>query len=417
MGKKIKEVLDKQISLIKLNEDELKNIKKETNKFINLIKKSLKKQAGVKADVFIGGSLAKNTLIKKEIQDIDIFIRFDKSYDDEKISKIMNNLKNIINFGKKQKIHGSRDYLKFIKKNLVFELVPVLKISNPEQAKNVTDLSYFHVNYIKKLIKKNNKLSDEIKLAKSFCFAQGCYGAESFINGFSGYGLELLVSYYKSFEKMLKNLSREKGKKLIIDPKKYYKNKNQVLFELNEAKLSSPIIFIDPTFKMRNALAALSYETFSKFRKAAKSFLKNPCLSFFKIKQINEKKFNLILKAKTDKQAGDVAGTKLLKFFNYFSLELNKQFEIKKKEFEYNEGKEAKFYFKVNKKEIIISGPPLKMKQAVANFRKAHKKIFTKAGKVYTKNKPVSIKQFLINFKKSKRKVMKEMGIIYLDSL
>ncbi|MBD3252791.1 hypothetical protein GF386_03610, partial [Candidatus Pacearchaeota archaeon] len=54
----------------------------------------------------------------------------------------------------------------------------------------MTDLSYFHVNHILKKIKKNKNLSDEIRLAKKFAYSQNCYGAESYIHGFSGYALE-----------------------------------------------------------------------------------------------------------------------------------------------------------------------------------------------------------------------------------
>ena len=291
---RLKEILEKQLELIKLSEAELEKIKAETARFVKLIR------AKTRAEVFIGGSLAKGTLIKKKIQDIDIFIRFKNEEKAREIKKLE------ISSYRRKIIHGSRDYLQFGKGKIVFEVVPVLKISKPEQARNITDLSYFHVNYIAKKIKKNKKLSDEIKLAKFFCFSQGCYGAESFIRGFSGYGLELLIIYYGSFEKWLRAMIKVKDK-LVIDPKKHYKNKQEVLNELNEAKLSSPVVFVDPTFKQRNALAALSEETFSKFQKAASAFLKNPRLDFFKEKEISEKGFNLILKAKTNKQEGDIA--------------------------------------------------------------------------------------------------------------
>ena len=404
----IKQVLDKQISLIKLSKDEEGQIKKEAEKFVQFLKKSLK---GFRVDIFIGGSLAKNTLIRKKVQDIDIFLRFNKNYDEEKINKIMNNLK--LNYGERIRVHGSRDYLRFKKQDIVFEVVPVLKINNPREARNITDLSYFHVNYILKQIKKNKKLGDEIKLAKNFCFVQNCYGAESFIRGFSGYGLELLIAYYGSFVNFLKQIIKSKDK-IIIDPSKFYKNKKDVLFELNEAKLQSPIIFVDPTFKQRNALAALSQETFSKLKNTAGKFIKNPSVDFFKAKEINRREYNLILKAKTENQEGDIAGTKLLKFFDFFTRELERHFSISKKDFKYNDKKKAEYYFKIKPKNLIFNGPPVKMKIAVAEFKKAHKKTYIKAGKIYAKEKIVSSKQFLSNFKKKYNRAMKDMGIISL---
>ena len=76
--------------------------------------------------------------------------------------------------------------------------------------------------------------------------------------------------------------------------------------DLNSAKLNSPIILVDPTYKQRNALAALSDETFEKFKSACKKFLKNPSLKSFEIKKTNlervkvdaKKKKRLLLKDK-----------------------------------------------------------------------------------------------------------------------
>ncbi len=399
-SKKIKEVLEKQISLTKLNEEELRNIKEEASKFVSLLKKA------VKAGIFIGGSLAKGTIVKKSVQDIDIFVRFRNEGETQKLGKLK-----ILGY-KRKLIHGSRDYLQFKKGKIIFEVVPVLKINKPEQAKNVTDLSYFHVNYIVKAINKNKKLADEIKLAKAFCFANECYGAESFIQGFSGYSLELLVNYYGGFEKWLGAMVKVKDK-LVIDPGKKYKNKQEVLNNLNEAKLSSPVIFVDPTFKQRNALAALSFGTFLRFQKQARAFLNKPSLAFFKKTEINEKDYNFILKASTNKQAGDIAGTKLLKYFKYLKAELEKKFELGKAAFHYDDKKKADYYFNIKSKPIIISGPPIAMNIAVANFKKAHKKTFVKAGKVCAKEKAISTREFL---RKLDKKIMHEMGIVNLSS-
>ena len=46
------------------------------------------------------------------------------------------------------------------------------------------------------------------------------------------------------------------------------------------------------------------------------------------INKIEKKEYNLILNAKTDRQEGDIAGTKLLKFYNFIKSELEKQFYI-----------------------------------------------------------------------------------------
>jgi len=188
-------------------------------------------------------------------------------------------------FSDKTKIHGSRDYFIIKMSNsFVIEVVPVLKIKSPREAENITDLSYFHVNYIRRKLSK--KLLNETVLAKTFCHASGCYGAESYIKGFSGYGIELLINEYKSFSKFVREISKMNvNEKKVIDTDKKFKNRQEILMNLNGAKLQSPIVLIDPTFKQRNALAALSKETFIKFQKYCKEFLKNPNERFFDKKE------------------------------------------------------------------------------------------------------------------------------------
>jgi tRNA CCA-adding enzyme len=407
---KIKEVLSKQILLIKLTEEEERIIEKQTEEVIAELKKQIKRRK-IKADVFIGGSLAKDTLIKKKMYDIDIFVRFDKKH--KNISVLLGKI-----VKKAKKVHGSRDYFQIKKGNVIFELIPVLKIQKPEQAENVTDLSYFHVKYIKGKIKKNKRLGDNIRLVKTFCYAQDCYGAESYISGFSGYALELLVSHYGSFIKFVKAASKKN--RMILDPNKFYKNKQEVLLELNESKLQSPIVFVDPTFKERNALAALSKSTFNKFKQACNKFLNSPNnISFEKrnIEQELRKKYKdlIIIEAGTSKQKGAIAGSKLKKFHGFLTRKVEKHFDIKMKEFEYVEERNiGKIYLSLKqKKQIIIAGPPITSVENLVKFKKKHKKCIIKKGRAYAYEQPASLKKLLDGLKQDK--TVKEMGITNIN--
>jgi len=407
--KKIKEVLARQISKIELSEEELREIKEETKNFIDKLKKNIKKKK-IKADVFVGGSLAKETLIRKKLPDVDIFVRFSKDYDDKKLSILLDKVVQ----GKR--IHGSRDYFQVKKKGVLFEIVPVLKISKPVQARNVTDLSYFHVKYIKDKIKKNKNLGKEIMLAKNFCYAQGCYGAESYISGFSGYALELLVSYYGSFVRFIEAIKDKQ--QVIIDPSKFYKNKQEVLLELNESKLSSPIIFVDPTFKERNALAALSLKTFEKFKVDCNTFLKNPSSKFFEKKDLNKEfaKYKDLkkIKIKTNRQKGDIAGSKLKKFYLFLINKIKIHYNIRISEFSYNEDKNLGLVYLVlqQKKELIFSGPHITSVENLNRFKKKHKKCFIKKGRSYAREKPKNINLIIKNLDK---KTLKAMGITKVE--
>ncbi|MFQ5531566.1 MAG: nucleotidyltransferase domain-containing protein, partial [Candidatus Nanoarchaeia archaeon] len=389
--------------------------------------KNLKKQK-INAQVFVGGSFAKNTVIKKKYYDIDIFVRFDAKYEDKTLSQLTK--KALAGIKKTTLIHGSRDYFRIkINPALYLEVVPVRKIKKPKEAVNITDLSYSHVSYIKRRIK-SQKLLDDIRIAKAFCHGNNVYGAESYIKGFSGYSIELLVYYYKGFLGFIKAISKIKpGEKVVIDIEKHYKNKQQALMDLNSSKLQSPIILIDPTYKQRNALAALSNETFERFHKVCKQFLKNPSINAFKqqtvdigkIKQNarrNKQEF-ILLEARTDKQEGNIAGSKLLKFYNHLAEEISRYFEIKKKGFNYNGKKSVRYFFVAKKKPFILfSGPKVKDKKNVQAFKKRHTKTFTKSGKIYAKQ-PVNItlKKFIDVWKHKNKTKIKEMSVVDLKEI
>ena len=264
MKSNISSVLKSVLEEIKPNEEELKEINDSLKKFLDGIEKNRKKLK-INAEVFVGGSYAKGTLIKKNFYDIDIFIRFEKKHLEENLSDLTEKM---LSGTQKERIHGSRDYFKVkAGENLFFEIIPVKKIKKQKEEDNVTDLSYFHVSYVKKKLK--GKMLDEVRLAKAFCHANGCYGAESYIKGFSGYALELLVYHYGSFLAFVKAMASVKpGNKILIDTEKQYKKKTDIMMDINSAKLISPVVLIDPTYKQRNVVAALSEETFKKFQKA-----------------------------------------------------------------------------------------------------------------------------------------------------
>lgn len=398
-------------------EDALKKLLGDLNKRI--------KKSKIKTEIFIGGSFAKGTVIKKDYYDVDVFIRFDKKYKSDEISglmkKILKGIKNV------SLIHGSRDYFRIkFAPSFFIELIPVIKVKKPKEAQNITDLSFSHVNYIKKKIK-SKKIINDIRIAKAFCYATKCYGAESYINGFSGYALELLVYYYGSFLKFIKAMTKLNQKKEIIDVEKHFKRKSDILLDLNASKLISPIIFIDPTYKQRNVLAALSEETFEKFKKECKGFLKKPSIEAFEIKerdldkiQKNAKKKRLefiLIKVKTNKQIGDIAGSKLLKFFKHLSVQIEKFFEIKDKGFKYDGEKAAQYFFVVkSKKQIRVIGPFIKDKKSVMAFKKKHKNTSVKNNRIHALDKiSFNVKKFISDWKKNNKKRLSEMSITDLN--
>lgn len=377
---------------IKLIKSEiLKKIKPKTDysKEINEIKKILEenlKKKEIYAEVFLGGSIAKGTNLEGD-HDTDIFVRFDPIYKNEDIS----NLLTLLVPKEAKRIHGSRDYFQIKKDKMLFEVVPVLKIKDYKEAQNVTDVSPLHVTYFNKKTFNREFLKDEVRILKQFCKSARCYGAESYIRGFSGHVLDILILHYRSFENVLKSAAEWKGK-VIIDIEKSLK---EPLKELNKEKTESPLVIVDPVQPNRNAAAAISKESFLRFIDAAKAFLKNPSMGFFEITHID---YNLLkekfkgkkifrISIKPIEESKDIAGTKCLKVFEFIKNNLEKhEFKILFSDWEFDVDKATLFFVIEDEKlskEIILKGPPILEESFIEDFKKKHKQTFVKDNRIY----------------------------------
>ena len=361
----MEKLLQQILKEIKPGKEQEAKVKGIANKIISKIK--------IKdAKPILGGSGAKGKWLKNS-HDIDIYVKFNhEKYKDQNISEILEkNLKKNLNA---VKLHGSRDYFQVKMEDFTVEIVPILEIKKAEQAMNTTDTSQLHVEWVKK--NSTEKLRDEIRLVKAFCKAQDCYGAESYIKGFSGYVLEILTIKYGRFVNFIKNVSKWKSKELIG-------NKEHIK-KLNKSKTQSPLILIDPVQFDRNAAAALSKEKYQKLISSAKQFLKNLDKSFFQKKKFDIKEIKkkagknklILLKAIPLKRKKDVAGAKLVKCLEYLKkqIELN-DFKIKDHGFSWE--KEAVFYFIMEKDNLEKTkkhyGPPIKEEARLESFKKKWK--------------------------------------------
>jgi tRNA nucleotidyltransferase (CCA-adding enzyme) len=378
----------------------------EIRKTGDLIHSVLKKIKIPDAKLELGGSYAKNTFLAGNY-DIDVFVKFPYTkYKNKDISKILIDNLNL----RKKVVHGSRDYIQITKGKYVFEFIPVLDIKDSSKAKNITDVSPLHKDWVKKHIKN----TDDVRLLKKFCRAANVYGAESYIKGFSGYVLEILTYHYKDFFNLIKNISQWKIP-VFIDPMKHYKTKSSAHSKLNKSK-KTDLIIIDPTDKTRNAAAATSNEKIEMFIQRCKEYLHNPSDDFFVEKRINlidlktKAGINnlIILKVKTKKGKRDVIGNKVLKVYDYIKTNITKEgFNIIDSNWEFD--KTSLIYFIVSNESIsehkIHYGPPVSNKKHREEFKKKWKKhkIHKSNGKYYInlKRKHTKIKPFLKELIKS----------------
>ena len=388
------ELLNKILEKIKPSKEEEKEVLSKVDILLSRINKNLKD-----AKAILGGSGVKGTWLRN-VHDADIFVLFNYNKYKDKSSGLSIILEKTLKkqFTKLIRLHGSRDYFQIKQKDFTFEIVPILDIKKAEQAKNITDVSPLHANWVNK---KGKQLKDEIRLTKQFCKANDVYGAESYIQGFSGYICEILTIYYGGFLNLIKNAAKWKDK-AIVDAENHWKAKN-ILMELNKSKTNSPLIVIDPVQKDRNAAAALSKEKFEKFKEAAKNFIKNPSEKFFEIKKINQELLKkkagknelIILEIKPKKGKEDVIGCKLVKALDFIKQKLaQNDFKVLGHGFEWE--KESFFYFIIQKEKlsdfIQREGPPLENKAHVENFKNKHKETFIKNKRIYAKIKRHYIK-------------------------
>jgi len=411
---------NKILSKIKPSEEEKKKVYIIINEFFDILRSN-------NLEPFLGGSFAKDTWIKNDF-DVDTFLLFK---DDKNIS---NTVENVL---KKEnldyiRIRGSRDYFRVIYKGLTFELVPILKINDIKEAKNTTDLSPFHVKYV--ISKLNKKMRDEVRLLKLFTKNINVYGAESYVKGFSGYAIELILINYGSFENTIKNVSSWKPK-IIIDLEKYYKNYDEIKKNLSKDKIKSPIIIIDPTDKYRNVAASVSLQKFSEFIYYSRLFLLSEDKEKFffnkiyrnydEIKRLAEKySVNMIyLKIEGDSNNKDIKNSKALSLFNNIKKWINNiGFRIFNYYYFFDENYLYGYilYYPDKLPEYEIKEGPLLWEEKDYNrFYEKHKneELIIRNGKIYTitKRKVNDINkgiEFIINnYKNSIRKKVKYLYI------
>lgn len=377
MKTKVAEICAEALQEIKPTKQETERVLQEVKQFLNKVNSRLKKAKAV-----LGGSFAKGTWLSGDY-DVDIFVRYEQK---DEIGKRLGETLKPFN---PEVLHGSRDYYQ-IKNSVHYELIPVLKIQKHSQAENVTDMSYFHVQYIKK---QPQKIKDDIRLFKQFCKAQRVYGAESYIRGFSGHVVDLLVAYYKGFLPLLKAISKWKPK-VVIDMKNHHKGK--ALLQLNKSKTQGPVVFVDPVQPDRNAAAAVGEESFNTLQEAAKAFLKKPSKKFFEKEEFNYEKLKkkghlFIVEGHPVEGTTDVQGTKLLKVHEAIQRALE-DYGIKQADWNFDTHEQkAEMHYVLEQKELPkeyeFQGPPLEMEEAAKQFKKANKKTYTGKGHIWAKKK------------------------------
>lgn len=255
------------------------------------------------------------------------------------------------------------------------------------------DRTPHHSRFVHKNLSKKQK--DEVRLLKAFLRACYTYGDTCAIgrSGFTGFSVELLIYFNKTFERVLLNL-----KNLPKTPIDFFGRKTEELRE--HPKFGKDfLIIVDPTDPNRNAAASIDKRAYLYTNHVAQKFLINPSKEYFIKKPINplsleeERKYKgqlLIIEFKNTKNLHyAVLRDKLYRLASRLSLLLEKE-EAGEERFGktihevYFEDPIYALGFYFPKKEIgqyfLRKGPPADMIDHVKKFLQKHPNAFVKNG-------------------------------------
>ncbi len=228
--------------------------------------------AGLKAEVSIQGSVAKDTWLHKE-GDLDIFASLSIDIErDEWERGLLPALRKGLSQYPLLERYAEHPYLEFEADGVKVNVVPCYLVE-PGKWKSATDRTPYHTRYMRAHL--TNELKGEVRMLKKLMKGVGIYGAEIRVGGFSGMLVETMTLKYGSFTKTLAN-SAEWKKSPVIEVEPSGREERQL-----REKFDSPLIVVDPIDPNRNLAAAVRNHKLWEFVAIARQFLDEPKLDYF----------------------------------------------------------------------------------------------------------------------------------------
>jgi len=285
MAEAHQKVLNEILNYIRPKQEDKKRLNDLTKRTLEIASEHMKKFGG---DAILAGSITRDTWLPDKME-FDIFIIFPTSFSKKQLEnfglEIGKDIIQTLKGGYKIE-YAEHPYVSGNVEGIRIDIVPCFKVKSTAKLKSAVDRTPLHVKYIEKNLRP--PFSNEVRLLKKFCKANGMYGADAKTEGFSGYVCELLIINYGKFIDVLKSAVFWIPRK-VIDIENYYSIEDHP--KLRKKFKGQVLILIDPTDKKRNAGAAISSQNFFKFKKLAKGFLKKASGEFFfekKYEPINE---------------------------------------------------------------------------------------------------------------------------------
>jgi tRNA nucleotidyltransferase (CCA-adding enzyme) len=240
---------------------------------VEQIRKKLQKLEGKHSHLEWCGSSARGTHLRGD-RDLDLFIMFDKELPAEQLENEGIRLAKTIFYGHKwEKAYSQHPYIRGEIKGFEVEIVPSYIVASGAEKQSAVDRTPFHNKYLLERFSEEQK--SEARLLKQFLKGINAYGADLKNCSLPGYGAELLIATYKTFENTIKAIAKMKPGEVIDFGTGVERAKK--LFSDSHY----PLIIIDPVDPNRNVASALSLEQFERMILAANLFLQKPSEKFF----------------------------------------------------------------------------------------------------------------------------------------
>jgi|Deesub1362B_J571_1020462.scaffolds.fasta_scaffold00022_181 tRNA nucleotidyltransferase (CCA-adding enzyme) len=267
MDRRIDEVVKRIAERVSPSEDEVRRAKEVEIELRKRLDNLLKKYSGLRYEFL--GSYARNTWLPRNLE-IDVFILFPENWSTEELERVGLEIGKAV-MDEYELRYAAHPYVHGKVMDVEVDVVPCFALSRIDRIKSAVDRTPFHHAWLKDRI---SGKEEDIRILKAFLKANGIYGAEYSVRGFSGYLCELLIVFYGTFRNLVK-AARSWTRDTVIDiaSGKVYRERRG-------------FFVVDPVDVKRNVAANLSIDNLAKFVQLCREFVSNPSEEFFETRDV-----------------------------------------------------------------------------------------------------------------------------------
>ncbi len=268
MDRRIDEVVERVAEKVVPPEEEVKRAREAEKELRKRLDALLEKYPGLRYEFL--GSYARNTWLPGNLE-IDVFILFPEDWSNQELERVGLEIGKAV-MDEYELRYAAHPYVHGRVKGVEVDVVPCFALSRIDRIKSAVDRTPFHHAWLRERIA--GKEAD-VRVLKAFLKANGIYGAEYSVRGFSGYLCELLIVFYGSFRNLVK-AARSWTRDTVIDVAggRVYREKGRGFF------------VVDPVDASRNVAANLSLDNLARFVHLCREFVSSPSEEFFEVKDV-----------------------------------------------------------------------------------------------------------------------------------